>query len=977
MLSLIGFQSQAQITVFPHTEDFESFTTCTGSCNSPCALGNGWSNEQSGGDGGEWITDVGGTSSSSTGPSVDYNPGTSTGKYIYFETSSPCYSNVTAIMYTPALDLTGVGGMSMIFGYHMYGSSMGSLNVDASTDGGATWSTLWTQNGDQGNQWLRDTLDLNAYAGGFVTLRFRGVSATSFTSDMAIDDITFYEPLQNDAGITAIPSPGLPSCNLTNANVTGTLQNFGFDTLTSVTIGWAVNAVPQTPLNWTGSLAPGSFMNESLGTYSFVDGDVLEVWTEMPNGVSETGSGPGNDTTTIVIQTGLSGNYTIGATGDYIDFTSAVAALNLYGVCGPVIFDVEDGVYNEQVVINAIGGASSTNTITFRGLNADPTLANLQFAATGTGDNFVVQMDGASYITFQDLTLQSLGLTYGTVINALNGASFNTWDGNIIMGDANVSTTSTNMALITSFNGTLDSMNVFTNNEMAYGSYSMYWYGNNTTGLENGVEISNNNLHDFYYRGLHLYYMENTIVSNNILEPGSTYTGSIYRIYMYYNNGDVRVDNNEIRGMNYGYGWYMSNCTAPALNRGRIYNNFVHVGDTSNTSTSYGGYFTTVSNFDIANNSFNVTSNGTASRAVYMTGGTGNDVYNNNIVNDGPGYGFYLLGGSNWIDYNNYYVPNGNVGYFGSDQTTLTDWQNVTGFDANGVSGDPGYAGYDDLHTCNDSLLDGAGWVDSLITMDIDGQTRNLAAFDIGADEFLGLANFGFTTDSIWKCSADVLTLGGWDPVDDATYLWSTTETTPTIDVLIEGAYSVTASTVCGSNISSVEVVNIPDAVAGFDITTSFLTGIFTSTSAGTIDSYSWDFGDGGSSTMEDPIHVYAAPGNYVVTLTVTGPCGTDVIVDTMVASTVGIDETLLSEGLTVSPNPNTGDFTIDLDIQSANNVNAAILSTEGRVIWNEDLGSVNGSMSKEVSLTNVPAGIYFVRITADDQTAVRRLMIK
>ncbi|MFN0152246.1 MAG: endo-beta-N-acetylglucosaminidase [bacterium] len=42
----------------------------------------------------------------------------------------------------------------------------------------------------------------------------------------------------------------------------------------------------------------------------------------------------------------------------------------------------------------------------------------------------------------------------------------------------------------------------------------------------------------------------------------------------------------------------------------------------------------------------------------------------------------------------------------------------------------------------------------------------------------------------------------------------------------------------------------------------------------GTITSYAWDFGDAATSTDAEPIHVYAAPGNYAVTLTVTDDFG-------------------------------------------------------------------------------------------------------
>jgi hypothetical protein len=64
---------------------------------------------------------------------------------------------------------------------------------------------------------------------------------------------------------------------------------------------------------------------------------------------------------------------------------------------------------------------------------------------------------------------------------------------------------------------------------------------------------------------------------------------------------------------------------------------------------------------------------------------------------------------------------------------------------------------------------------------------------------------------------------------------------------------------------------------ASFTFTTDLLDASFTSTStdaespAGQLH-YSWDFGDGGTSTLQSPTHSYAAAGTYVVTLEVVDP---------------------------------------------------------------------------------------------------------
>lgn len=57
------------------------------------------------------------------------------------------------------------------------------------------------------------------------------------------------------------------------------------------------------------------------------------------------------------------------------------------------------------------------------------------------------------------------------------------------------------------------------------------------------------------------------------------------------------------------------------------------------------------------------------------------------------------------------------------------------------------------------------------------------------------------------------------------------------------------------------------------------LTVEFTSLSTGVIDARLWNFGDGGTSTLENPTYVYEESGNYSVSLTVTGPGGADTLV--------------------------------------------------------------------------------------------------
>ena len=67
-----------------------------------------------------------------------------------------------------------------------------------------------------------------------------------------------------------------------------------------------------------------------------------------------------------------------------------------------------------------------------------------------------------------------------------------------------------------------------------------------------------------------------------------------------------------------------------------------------------------------------------------------------------------------------------------------------------------------------------------------------------------------------------------------------------------------------------------PVPVAAFSVSIAPLVASFTDQSTGVINSRSWDFGDGQTSTEQSPTHTYATHGVYPVSLTVTGPGGTN-----------------------------------------------------------------------------------------------------
>ncbi|MBP2282259.1 gliding motility-associated-like protein [Flavobacterium sp. CG_23.5] len=105
-------------------------------------------------------------------------------------------------------------------------------------------------------------------------------------------------------------------------------------------------------------------------------------------------------------------------------------------------------------------------------------------------------------------------------------------------------------------------------------------------------------------------------------------------------------------------------------------------------------------------------------------------------------------------------------------------------------------------------------------------------------------------------------------------YLWETGQTTQNIKINnpIDGKkYGCELTSATGCKVAISTVVNLQDPIVNFEVynVCDKKEVIFKNTSlnsASTLNTYKWDFGDGTTSTVENPTHIFPAPGNYNVT---------------------------------------------------------------------------------------------------------------
>ncbi|RXJ52128.1 GEVED domain-containing protein, partial [Gelidibacter gilvus] len=237
----------AKVSSFPYHQNFDSWTVSnTGSrctADGTVDLQQCWTNAT--GDDIDWDINSGTTPTSGTGPSGDHTTGG--GKYLYTEASGGgVCNNSLGIVTTPIFDFSGVVNPELSFWYHMNGTDMGTLNVQVSANGGATWSgNLWSLSGNQPNAWREAAaISLLSYAGNSnVQIRFSGRTGNGFSSDIALDDFSIVDaPIPSVLTVSDLNDFGMHCANTTagpeSFTITGsqlTTQNVTVAALTGFT----------------------------------------------------------------------------------------------------------------------------------------------------------------------------------------------------------------------------------------------------------------------------------------------------------------------------------------------------------------------------------------------------------------------------------------------------------------------------------------------------------------------------------------------------------------------------------------------------------------------------------------------------------------------------------------------------------------------------------------------------------------------
>lgn len=215
--------------------------------------------------------------------------------------------------------------------------------------------------------------------------------------------------------------------------------------------------------------------------------------------------------------------------------------------------------------------------------------------------------------------------------------------------------------------------------------------------------------------------------------------------------------------------------------------------------------------------------------------------------------------------------------------------------------------------------------------------------------------------------STVTFTDGSTSSVSVASWFWdfgdgnTSTQQNPIHSYASVGTYTVclTATNNCGftdSTCQSVTVTSCTGPISAYTFIDAGLAVSFTDASTSTAPpaTYLWDFGDGNTSSLQNPIHTYSADGTYTVCLLLVDQCDADTICQTVTVSSCVVP----TAGFTIGGSEPTYTFT-----------NTSTTTGIATYLW--DFGDGNSSTLSDPSHTYTSNGTFTVVLTVTDSCGI------
>jgi hypothetical protein len=183
------------------------------------------------------------------------------------------------------------------------------------------------------------------------------------------------------------------------------------------------------------------------------------------------------------------------------------------------------------------------------------------------------------------------------------------------------------------------------------------------------------------------------------------------------------------------------------------------------------------------------------------------------------------------------------------------------------------------------------------------------------------------------------------------------------------------SGTSCISARSPINIVMNGGTNAAFTYTRTGHTFNFTNNSTGD-STWLWKFGDGNTSTLLNPSHVYSTNGTFIVTLiTYHGAC-IDSVQDTLHFSTVGINSINATASLFVFPDPVKDNLTVNLNsLEAGIEWQIYMYDILGQRVLSDKITTTTGSTETILNVSELAKGIYVLELQNNGQRLIRKIV--
>lgn len=231
---------------------------------------------------------------------------------------------------------------------------------------------------------------------------------------------------------------------------------------------------------------------------------------------------------------------------------------------------------------------------------------------------------------------------------------------------------------------------------------------------------------------------------------------------------------------------------------------------------------------------------------------------------------------------------------------------------------------------------------------------------------------------TVYLCTGDSIALDAIHNSVASQYLWQ-----PNNDTL-QSIYASTAGTYfyniidengCSATSPSVEII-VSDTLPVADFNYYFVgdSVVFVNNSTNAYN-YIWNFGDGNSSTVINPIHVYNKDSIYIVSLIANSSCNSDSTTDTVYYINTDISKLSSDYLINIFPNPAKDFINLNINSPFSEVINVSLFNMLGEEIYSEKIMANRGFNNYTINIQEISASVFFVNIRTKNTTYIRKIL--